>query len=74
MRALPVQSGGALKELKRMPISSRAAIMFEPHKPLRIETVQVADPGPGEVLIKLEIASLCHSDLGHIDTDWRFPA
>lgn len=54
-----------------MPISSRAAIMFEPHKPLRIETVQVADPGPGEVLIKLEIASLCHSDLGHID--WHFP-
>lgn len=56
-----------------MTIQSRAAIMFAPHQPLRIETVEVADPGPGEVLIRLDAASLCHSDLGYIDAKFPHP-
>ena len=55
-----------------MPVKSRAAIMFEVNKPLVIETIEVADPGPNEVLIKLDAASLCHSDLSFIEG--KFPA
>jgi len=54
-----------------MPVKSRAAILFEVNKPLVIETVEVADPGPNEVLIKLEAASLCHSDLSFLEG--KFP-
>ena len=54
-----------------MPVRSRAAVLVEPNQPLRIETVDVADPGPTDVLIKLDAASLCHSDLSFIEG--RFP-
>lgn len=50
-----------------MPIKTRAAILFAPHEPLRIETVTLADPGPGEVRIRMLATGLCHSDLHAID-------
>jgi S-(hydroxymethyl)glutathione dehydrogenase/alcohol dehydrogenase len=50
-----------------MPTKSRAAVLFKRGEPLRIETIDVADPGPGEVLIKLAATGLCHSDLHLID-------
>lgn len=50
-----------------MPVKSRAAIAFEPGAPLSIATVDVADPGPHEVLIRLATAGLCHSDLTFIE-------
>ena len=31
-------------------------------KPVRIETVELDPPGPGEVLVKIKVAGLCHSD------------
>lgn len=36
-------------------------------KPLRIEEVELAAPGPGELLVKISAAGLCHSDLSVID-------
>lgn len=36
-------------------------------RPLTIEEVDLAPPGPGEVLVKIEAAGLCHSDLSVID-------
>lgn len=36
-------------------------------KPLVIEEVSLADPGPGEVLVELAGAGLCHSDLSVIN-------
>jgi alcohol dehydrogenase len=52
-----------------------AALLFEqglPHpftvsKPLRIEQVELHGPGPGEVLIEVAAAGLCHSDLSTIE-------
>ena len=37
--------------------------------PLSIEEVDLAPPGPGEVLIKVAAAGLCHSDLSVINGD-----
>ncbi len=53
----------------------QAAIMFEQGKPrpyaqshaLEIETVELEGPGPGEVLIEVAAAGLCHSDLSAIE-------
>ncbi len=36
-------------------------------RPLTIEEIDLAPPGPGEVLVKIEAAGLCHSDLSVID-------
>lgn len=36
-------------------------------QPLKIETVQLAPPGPGELLVRVRAAGLCHSDLSVID-------
>ncbi|MFK4083271.1 zinc-dependent alcohol dehydrogenase family protein [Kribbella sp. NPDC020789] len=36
-------------------------------RPLRIEEVDLAPPGPGELLVRIRAAGLCHSDLSVID-------
>jgi alcohol dehydrogenase len=55
----------------------RAAVLHETGKPapyaqsrpLAIEEVELADPGPGEVLVRIKAAGLCHSDLSVINGD-----
>jgi Zn-dependent alcohol dehydrogenase len=48
-------------------IHIRAAVLRESGQPLRIEECELDDPGPGEVLIRIRAASLCHSDLSVLD-------
>src|SRR6478672_4267200 len=38
-------------------------------KPLSIETLRLDGPGPGEVLVRVKAAGLCHSDLSVINGD-----
>jgi alcohol dehydrogenase len=38
-------------------------------KPISIETIELDPPGPGEVLVKMAAAGLCHSDLSVINGD-----
>jgi alcohol dehydrogenase len=38
-------------------------------KPISVETVELDSPGPGEVLVKIAAAGLCHSDLSIINGD-----
>jgi alcohol dehydrogenase len=42
---------------------------FAQTRPLAIETLELAPPGPGEVLVKVAAAGLCHSDLSVINGD-----
>jgi alcohol dehydrogenase len=42
-------------------------------KPLSIEEVDLAAPGPGEVRVKVHAAGLCHSDLSAINGDRPWP-
>ena len=44
-------------------INSTAAICVAPHQPLEIDTVTVAPPGSGEVLVEIVASGLCHTDL-----------
>ncbi len=45
----------------------RAAIVESKDQPLRIEEVDLADPGPGEVRVEIEACGICRSDLHAID-------
>jgi S-(hydroxymethyl)glutathione dehydrogenase / alcohol dehydrogenase len=41
----------------------RAAVLEEFAKPLVVQEVQLADPGPGEVLVRLVACGVCHTDM-----------
>jgi S-(hydroxymethyl)glutathione dehydrogenase / alcohol dehydrogenase len=41
----------------------RAAVLEEFGAPLVVQEVDLADPGPGEVLVRLEACGVCHTDL-----------
>ncbi len=51
----------------------KAAVLHEYHTPLVVEEVDLADPGPGEVLVKVDATGVCHSDLHIIDGEWGRP-
>lgn len=61
------------KEILRMRVS--AAVLtrteskppFASSRPLRIEELSLQGPGPGEVLVRVAAAGLCHSDLSVVD-------
>ncbi len=44
-----------------------AARPYADSRPLAIETVELDEPGPGELLVRVGAAGLCHSDLSVID-------
>jgi S-(hydroxymethyl)glutathione dehydrogenase / alcohol dehydrogenase len=47
-----------------------AAILWEQGQPLSVEDAQLAPPGPGEVLVEVRAAGVCHSDLHPARGDW----
>jgi len=51
----------------------KAAVLYEPHKPLVIEEIATKKPGAHEVLIKTAFAGLCHSDLHFIEGLYPHP-
>jgi Zn-dependent alcohol dehydrogenase len=51
----------------------KAAVFRGVGRPVAIEEVTLADPGPGEVRIALRAAGLCHSDLSVIDGTIPYP-
>lgn len=57
-------------------ISCKAAVAWEPKKPLSIETIEVAPPKAGEVRLKVVASGVCHTDAytldGH-DAEGVFP-
>ena len=46
-----------------------AARPYADSRPLSLETVTLDPPGPGEVLVAIKAAGLCHSDLSVINGD-----
>ncbi|KAL1917424.1 uncharacterized protein VTP21DRAFT_3817 [Calcarisporiella thermophila] len=58
------------------PIQCRAAVAWEPGKPLSIETIEVAPPKRGEVRVKITATGVCHTDaytLSGKDPEGTFP-
>jgi S-(hydroxymethyl)glutathione dehydrogenase/alcohol dehydrogenase len=48
----------------------QAAILWEQGKPLSVEAAELDAPGPGEVLVEIKAAGVCHSDLDPALGDW----
>lgn len=60
-----------------MSIKSKAAVAFEPGKPLEIVEIDVEEPKAHEVMVKIDFTSVCHTDvytLSGNDPSGIFPA
>ncbi|MCC6765956.1 MAG: S-(hydroxymethyl)glutathione dehydrogenase/class III alcohol dehydrogenase [Deltaproteobacteria bacterium] len=58
-------------------MQTRAAVAHAAGKPLSIETVELADPRAGEVLVEIKATGVCHTDaytLSGADPEGLFPA
>jgi S-(hydroxymethyl)glutathione dehydrogenase / alcohol dehydrogenase len=58
-------------------MKSHAAVAWEANKPLTIETIDIAGPKPGEVLVEIMATGVCHTDaytLSGLDSEGKFPA
>jgi S-(hydroxymethyl)glutathione dehydrogenase / alcohol dehydrogenase len=58
-RPSPASGGTSYDPRMRM----RAAVLEEFGQPLVVQEVELADPGPGEVLVRLVACGVCHTDL-----------
>jgi S-(hydroxymethyl)glutathione dehydrogenase/alcohol dehydrogenase len=47
-----------------------AAVLWERGKPMSIEEAELDPPGPGEVLVEIRAAGVCHSDLHPARDEW----
>ncbi len=65
-----------------MPITMTAAVLdacgthaqpYAQSRPLRLARVDLSDPLPGELLVRIDAAGLCHSDLSVINGDRMRP-
>jgi len=59
-----------------MPSSVRAVVALAEKEPVRVVTIEVPDPGPGEVLVGVQACGVCHTDLhyreGAINDEFPF--
>lgn len=51
----------------------KAAVLYEPRKPMAIETIQLDEPRDGEVLVRIAAAGVCHSDYHVMIGEWTSP-
>ncbi|HEY5050726.1 MAG TPA: zinc-dependent alcohol dehydrogenase [Acidothermaceae bacterium] len=48
----------------------KAAVVTDFHSPLEIQDLPIPEPGPGEVLVRIETSGLCHTDIHAAHGDW----
>ena len=53
-----------------MSTTVRAAVCRAFGEPLTIEEVELEDPQPGEVRVRLGAVAICHSDVSYADGEW----
>src|SRR5690606_32829094 len=64
-RALTARRGSPILRDSRSrsePMKTRAAVAYEPGKPLVIEEVDLEGPKAGEVLVEIRATGVCHTD------------
>ena len=48
----------------------KAAVVTEFQAPLEIQDLPIPEPGPGQVLVRMETSGLCHTDIHAAHGDW----
>lgn len=50
----------------------KAWLLDEPRTPLRLADVPIPEPGPGQILVKVRGAGICHSDVAYVEGHFPF--
>src|SRR5580704_9416600 len=53
-----------------MELAMKAAVVTDFTAPLEIQDLPIPEPGPGEVLVRIEASGLCHTDIHAAHGDW----
>ena len=70
---LALAGAHSIRELDRSWLPDRGVVLAE-RGAVALEEIGVAQPGPGEVLVRIEATGVCHSDLHVIEEDgWGHP-
>ncbi len=56
-----------------MSTMTRAAVLWGDHQDWKVEDMSIDDPGPGEVLVEMAYAGMCHSDEHVVTGDLPVP-
>jgi Zn-dependent alcohol dehydrogenase len=56
-----------------VPIKTTAAVLRAFGEPMTLEQMELRDPGPDEVLVRMVAVGVCHSDVGQADGEWSVP-
>jgi len=51
-------------------IRMRAAVVTDFQQPLTVQDLPIPEPGPGQVLVRIEVTGLCHTDIHAAHGDW----
>jgi S-(hydroxymethyl)glutathione dehydrogenase / alcohol dehydrogenase len=54
-------------------LRTRAAVFFEPGRPLDLADIDVEEPGPSEVVVRVDAVGICGTDLHQLRGEWRRP-
>jgi S-(hydroxymethyl)glutathione dehydrogenase/alcohol dehydrogenase len=54
-------------------VKARAALFHAPGEPLEVAEIEVEDPGPGQVLVRMAAVGICGTDLHVVKGEWRRP-
>lgn len=57
-------------EVAPSPPTMRAAVVSSFTEPLTVQEVPAPAPGPGQVLVRIEMSGLCHTDIHAARGDW----
>src|ERR1700742_4767986 len=60
--------------MRRGIVRANAAVFEKLVMPLSVDEVEIGEPGPGEVLVKVVASGVCHTDALARDGDMPFPA
>jgi len=56
-----------------MGLSARAAVFHAPGEPFEVTEIDLDDPGPGDVVVRMAAVGICGTDLHSIRGEWSRP-
>lgn len=56
-----------------MGLSATAAVFHSPGEPFEVTEIEIDDPGPGDVVVRMAAVGICGTDLHSIKGEWSRP-
>jgi Alcohol dehydrogenase GroES-like domain len=64
---------GLAAACEALPVKSRAAVFRGPGRPLEVREIDLEEPGPNDVLVRMAAVGICRTELHSIRGEWDPP-